>query len=447
MRELYRLSLPVIGLQLLNVMAILVDTIMCGNLPGEEGAQALVALGFSGQMAFLLVVVMIGLTVGAVALCARAHGAGDRRRVVHVLHQASQLTLLLGAFMTISGLFFAEPLIRLLGASEGTVIVAMRYFLPLLIGTTPMYLRMLYGSVLRAVGNTRLPFLISLGMNGLNVPLNFVLIFGVGDVVPAYGIAGAAYGTVIAQTLGCVVMWLLIRRGDEPSLAVLVGLRKIDRAVTKQLIAVGAPSALDMVVLNFALLVIVALLGRADEMAVAAHGIGMRIQSFAFVPGLGVSQATGALVGQGLGAGDVARVRRVIAASAKLSVGILSVIGALIALFAYPLVELFGVPRGTRLAELSVSWMYLLACGMPLVGGHFAFNGLYQGSGRTNTGLLINATSTLLFQIPLSFLLGPVLGFGPLGVWVAFPASYVLKVIMGFVAYKRGRWVRVGLHT
>ena len=85
-RELFRLAAPIVGLNVLSVLTLVVDTAMCGRLPNAD--DALMALGFSTQVVFLLLVAMMGLTVGTVALIARAHGAGDHERVTHLVRQS-----------------------------------------------------------------------------------------------------------------------------------------------------------------------------------------------------------------------------------------------------------------------------------------------------------------------------------------------------------------------
>ena len=104
--RLWSLSLPVIGLNVLNVLALAVDTAMCGRLPEHEAA--LTGLGFATQIVFLLLVAMLGLVVGAAALVSRAHGAGDVERVEHVLLQSTQLTVLLGLGAGVSGTALTE---------------------------------------------------------------------------------------------------------------------------------------------------------------------------------------------------------------------------------------------------------------------------------------------------------------------------------------------------
>ena len=147
------------------------------------------------------------------------------------------------------------------------------------------------------------------------------------------------------------------------------------------------------------------MLGRIDDLAVAAHGIGLRIQALAFVPGLGISQATAALVGQALGASDVERAKKIVRASVIFCVVTMSALALAVIIAAFPIVGIFNVESGTKVETYAVQWMRILGYGMPVVGWHIALVGLFQGSGATRTSLRINTVGTLLCQIPLGYLL------------------------------------------
>ena len=106
-----------------------------------------------------------------------------------------------------------------------------------------------------------------------------------------------------------------------------------------------------------------------------------------------------------------------------------------------------GRALGRELAQLgvlAVDWIRVLGYGMPIIGVYVAFVGLLQGAGATRTSLRINALVTLILQIPLSAVLGFGGGMGAFGVWLAFPLSSVFKAGLGALAYRRGRWARVG---
>jgi putative MATE family efflux protein len=440
-QRLFELAWPIIGLNVLNVLSLAVDTAMVGRLPHAE--DALAGLSYATQVIFLLMVAMMGLTIGAVATVSRAHGAGDNRRVNHILLQSTQLTVLLSIGVAIVGNLFAEEMLLALGASPATLEQGLEYLRPLLTLAVFYYLNLLYAAVLRGVGNTRLPFVIALGSNVLNFCLNYTLILG-NFGAPQLGVQGAAIGTVVSYGAATLAMIILLRRDAVPGLFLPLAPKAIDANLARELIKVGAPAAADMVILNVGFLSIVGMLGRIDEAAVAAHGIGLRIQALAFVPGLSVSQATAAMVGNALGANDEAEARSVIKASLVLCTAIMTTLAVLIIAGEVQILDVFDVPRGSDMAQLTIEWIQLLGYGMPIVGLHIGFIGMFRGSGDTNTSLMINVFATILIQVPLSWFLGFGLGLGAFGVWVAFPLSFVIKALAGWFFYLRGRWAKLG---
>lgn len=440
-RRLFDLAMPIVGLNVLSVLTLAVDTAMCGRLVNAE--EALTALGFAGQLIFLLMVAMLGLTVGTVAFIARAHGAGKTDRVNHVLHQSILLTYLVSIAVAIVGNLGAGAAMELLGAEATVRDLGVEYLRPLIGLTVFFYLNMLFAAALRAVGNTMLPFMIALFTNLLNIVLNYGLIFGrLG--LPAMGVRGAAWGTVIAQAVAAILMVLLLRRDVVYGMRAHLHLAPIDRPLANDLFRVGAPAALDMLVLNVAFLSVVGMLGRVAQVAVAAHGIGLRIQSLAFVPGLGVSQAIGAMVGNALGGGDVREARVVVRGGVMLSTGIATVIGLAIVFGAVPILTIFDVDPATELGRYSVLWMQILGWGMPIVGVHIGLIGMLRGAGATNTSLMINIVGTVVIQVPLSWFFGFVLGWGAFGIWVAVPVSFLVRMCLGILAYRRGAWAQAG---
>ncbi len=439
-RRLLALAAPVIGLNVLNVLALTVDTAMLGRIEGAE--IALTGLGFAIQMLFLLMVAMMGLTVGTVALVSRAHGAGHPDKVSHILAQSTQLTVLLSAIVAVAGNLLAEPLLQLLGAGPLSTDAGLAYLRPMLVAVVFNYLNILYAATLRGVGNTALPFAIALAMNLLNAALNYCLILG-NFGMPALGIQGAALGTILSQAAAVGLMVAVLRRGFIPNLTLTLRPRPIDRPLARQLIRIGTPAAMDMLVLNASFLSIIGMLGWIDELAVAAHGVGLRVQALAFVPGMSIGQACGAMVGNALGAGSVDEARRVARAAMVMCAVLMTSLGAIFIVGAEPMLLLFDIHAGTPLAEYARTWIRLLGLCMPAVALYVALSGVFQGAGATRISLRINLIATAL-QIPLSALLGFALGLGAAGVWMAFPLSLALKSLMGLREYRRESWAQTG---
>jgi multidrug resistance protein, MATE family len=438
-RRLAILAGPIIGVNVLNVLALAVDTAMVGRT--DMADTALTGLGFATQVIFLLMVAMLGLTVGTVAFVARAHGAGHDERVDHILAQSSQLTTMMGLTVAIVGNLAAPWILSILGASDAALDAGLLYLRPLLACSTFYYLNILYAAVLRGVGNTRLAFGVALVMNLLNVVFNYGLILG-NYGLPAMGIAGAAWGTAIAQMCSVALYVVLLKRGVS-GITLSLRPRPIDIPLAKDLIRVGSPAAMDMLVLNAGFLSIVGMLGRFDEVAVAAHGIGLRIQALAFVPGMSISQATGAMVGNALGAKNIEQARAIARASMAMCFTVMVTLCLVIVAVSVPTVQLFDVDPASPLGGYTITWIKLLAACMPPVGIYIALVGVFQGSGATRLSLRINILATLA-QIPISWVLGFPLGLGAWGIWAGFPVAFVIKAIMGSIEYRRASWAKIG---
>jgi putative MATE family efflux protein len=419
-----------------------VDAALCGRLPNSE--DALAALGLAIQVVFVMMTAMLGLLVGTIALVARAYGGKDTARLDHLLIQSTKLTAIVGVIVGIAGALLAEPILRGLGASDAVADVGAAYLRPLMVGTPFFYLGLLYAGILRGVGNTRIPFLCALGANGLNALLNYALVLG-NLGMPALGVTGSAIGTVIAQFCNMVALILVLNRGIVPSLRLRWQRTPIDRALARELLRIGWPAAIDMLVLNAGFMTALGMLGRIDELTIAAHGLGMRVQGLAFVPGLGVGQATAAMIGQALGAGDVERARQIARASIGLCLAIMTVLAIGIFVAAHPLTWIFDVKPDTPLEAYSVEWMRILGYAMPPAAINIAMIGVLQGSGATRTSLNINILSTLLVQVPVAWLLGFGLDLGATGVWLSFPIAFVAKSALNYVAYRRGKWAVPGV--
>lgn len=441
-RQLFRLAAPIIGLNVLNVLMLAVDSALCGRLPNSE--QALTALGFAIQVIFLLMVAMLGLVVGTVALVARAYGGGDTRRLNHLLVQSTMLTVLVGVVVGVTGAVLAVPILSALGATRDVAELGADYLRPLMLGTPAFYLTILYAGVLRGVGNTRIPFLCALGANIVNVVVSYALILG-NFGMPALGVTGSAIGTVIAQTLNMVALVVFLRGRSLPNLYLPLAVRAIDKPLAIELFRIGWPAALDMLVLNAGFLGALGMLGRIDEVTVAAHGLGLRVQALAFVPGLGIGQATAAMVGQALGAGDVDRARKVAHASMLLCGAIMCALAAILFAAAYELVRIFDVRPGTSLESYAVEWMHMLGYAMVPASVNIALIGLLQGSGATRTSLRINVWATLLVQVPLAYVLAFPLEQGAFGVWLSFPLGFAAKALLNVIELRRERWAVVGV--
>lgn len=442
LREVARLALPVALLNLLGVVTLFVDILFCSRL--DESEAALTALGFSAQIIFLIQVPMLGFSVGSAALISRAYGARARGRVASLVRQSLQGAVVLAALTALSSPITLPSIVGTLGAEGHVYELALDYLFPLFLGIVFFFLQTLSFSLFRSTGDTRLPLLLGLVVNGLNIPLNWILIFGhLG--LPSYGVKGAAIGTVLSQAIGVFITLILIRRGALGGVRVSLLPARFEPQFLRDIFRLGGPAALDMLVVNLSFLTMIFFLGRLGPDAVAAHGIGHRVQSLAFVPGLGIGQAIGALVGNFLGADNREGALRVTRSGIILSVLLMGTIGAFLTLGREEIALLFSIDPGSELFSLTTLWIMILGGTLPIIGANVALIGALRGAGATFSTLLINMIGTLIFQIPLLYI-GSHLD-GARGIWLSFPIAYFGRTMVTIWIFRRGNWAKTGIRA
>ena len=196
----------------------------------------------------------------------------------------------------------------------------------------------------------------------------------------------------------------------------------------------------DLAVLMLSFVATVRVLAWLTEPAVAAYGLGVRVQSLLLVPLLALSRAVAALAGNALGHDDADEARGVLRAA--LAVGLLAVGPLALAVVAWPteLLTLLGVGAESPVHAPALAWLRVLAWTTPALGVHLAFTGLFRGAGATGTSLAINVAGTFAVQIPAAIGLGLYAGLGPLGVWLSLPLAVATRLALDVAAYRGARW-------
>ena len=198
LREVWRLALPVILTNLLQSLVNVVDVFMVGRL----GPIAIAAVGMSSALRMLLLVMMISVAAGAMSLIAQAKGARDPQRMSFVTRQAISSGVLLSILLAALGYVLAHPLLALVnsGGDPEAVVLGTAYLQIIFVGTPFLALNIVTNRLMQGAGDTVTPLLLTAGINVLNTGFNYIFMFGLGPV-PAYGVAGAAMGTVVSPRL------------------------------------------------------------------------------------------------------------------------------------------------------------------------------------------------------------------------------------------------------
>ncbi len=439
---MFGVALPIMGGLLAQSVTYVLDGIMCARIP--DNGLSLTALGFSVQVWSMCITPAAALGIGTVAMVSRAHGARDVERMNRVVTQSAQLALLAGGVLAILGVIFADSILRALGASPEVAELGAGYLRMLMIVFPGNFLvEGCLSPMLRSAGKARLPFIAGVAGNLLNVALNYGLIFG-NFGLPEMGIAGAGLATAISQMTTLVILLVAIHRGAIDGVVVRIR-AAVDRSIMGQIVTVGWPAWLERLAFFGSMTALVWILARVDETAVAAHIIGTRIAGFLMVPVFGLSRATGALTGKALGGGSPDDARKVFRLSAVAAVAIMLPIGVTLAASAYAIAAAYDVAPGSLLERDSVTWLRLISVTIVLQGVMLALEGVLLGAGATRTVLRINLWANMGLRVALATALGFGTDLGPVGVWLSWPASFLVQLPLAFIAYRRGQWAVTGV--
>ncbi|MFC6631852.1 MATE family efflux transporter [Microbulbifer taiwanensis] len=436
-----RTAAPIILMMLVNGSFNLVDAYFLGIYVGADALAAVTAM----FPAFMLIVALSTLvSTGFASVMARTLGAGNGEAARETIAQATTLLLLVCGVLV--GLFalFGKPVTAM--ANNGVAALAgMSYeYISILIFFSPLnFILAINGDSLRCEGHVGPMALVSLSSVLLNAVLNYIFIAQL-----HWGVAGSAWGTVAAQALA-LAMVILFRRSHKPQLRLpVIGLSR-RRRYWREFLALGAPSSLTYI--GIALLSAAILYnlqqwsdGGTYAATVGAYGIITRLNTFIFLPLLGLSLAFQGIAGNNLGAGEYARTNR----SVKIAIGGAFVYCLLAQLLLWSLKDSLGswfVDDTAIIAEvgriLSVSLLALF-----LLGPLFMVSIFFQSIGDAKRAGLLGLAKTYLFALPLVFTLPSQLG--EWGIWFAAPVAEVMALLLtlAVLAHRARRYrYRLGL--
>ena len=456
LKPLLVLSLPIVLSQLLQVGYNLADTFWVGRL----GQEAVSALSYSWPLVFLMISVAGGFTVAGTVLVAQNKGAGNDDQVNYVAGQTIAFVTIVALAFSILGYVLSPLLVDLVGATPGSVEyqLAVEYTRTIFIGVLFMFGFFIFQALLQGWGDTRTPlYLMALGV-ALNVLLDPFLILGFeGNVLlswlgldglqsslyaltgfAGFGVQGAAIATVVSRGLGALLgfAWLFSGRvGIHLSVSDLV----LDWSMVQRIVSLGAPASVEQSTRALGITVLTALVAFAGDDAVAALGIGNRINSLVFLPALGLARGTETMVGQNLGTQQSGRARRAVLYSSGIVAGVLAVVGVVAYAFADPITSVF-ITDAPDVVALGAEYLRVIGPTFLFIGVFQVVQGAFRGSGSTRLAMAFAILSLWVFRLPPAYVFQEVLGMGASGVWLAIALSNVLSMVAAVAWFARGTW-------
>ncbi len=419
-REIWRLALPAFLALVAEPLFLLCDAAIVGHL----GTTALAGLGVAAVVLQTLVGLCVFLAYGTTASVARLLGAGDRRGALAQGIDGVWLAVLIGAVLTLVGVAATGPLVRLLGVGPAVADPATTYLRIAFLGTIPLLVMLATTGVLRGLQDTRTPLVVAVAGNGLNIALNLLLVYGVGRFA-GLGLAGSAWGSVLAQTAAASALLVVVVRGARRERAALrpdlPGIRAAARSSVALLIRTLTLRA-ALLLTTYAVVLSAKEAGSDQSVTVATHQLAFTIWTFLAFALDAIAIAAQAITGRYLGAGDRPGTREV--TRRMVGWGVLSgvVAGVALACASPHLGVLFT--GDDRVRDLLVPVLLVVALGQPVAGVVFVLDGVLIGAGD-GTYLAWAGLLVLAVYAPVVLLVGT-LGGGVVLVWATLSA-----VLMG----------------
>lgn len=398
------------------------------------GLAAVAVVGVSNALLQVYFAVFLAVATSAGIFTARAVGAGHDRAKVGA--QALWLALLVGLLLGALSLVLAGPLLAVMGASIEVRAAGLVYFHIVAVPSAVIAVMFTAGSVLRSAGDTKAALSAGLWMNLIHLVLDPLLIFGLG--FGGLGIVGAGVATVLSRLIGAALLWRRLQRRD-----LLPGSwrqSKPDVALLRRMVSLGLPPAVERLAMRAGQIVYFGMILRLGTDVYAAHTLSGNFTLFASVAGTGVAAATGARVGQSLGAGDSDRARTYLGAALRVS----SVLMTALALVAW-VASFWGAPlftTNTRVVQLMVLALGIDVLTQPATGVVTALTATLQAGGDTRFPMWTTLIGIWGVRTVGIYLLGVRLGLGLGGVWLAIGLDNYLRALALWWRYRSGRWIR-----
>lgn len=410
-RRVMRLALPAMIQGLLMTSIQVVDTFLVSRLSDD----ALAAVGTASQLIFVMFVALIAIEVGASVLVAQAVGAGDHAAAGRVARESITLGLILsipimavgyGLRHQLLGLFGLEPQVEALGVEYWSV-VSLAMFIVMLV--------FVLSGILQGSGDTATPMWGTAVATVLNTIFAYSLIFGELGF-PELGVAGSAWGSVIGWSGQVAFLLVMIARGKLPFTFFRRRGWRPGAETARGILRVGGPMSIEEMAISTGLAVYTAIVAVLGTASLAAHRIVFNALNLSFMPGLGLTIAATALVGQSIGARDPATGRLATRVAAQYSVLWMGSMGLIYFLAAEPIAALFSDSADVR--AIGADSMRALATSQGFWGMLFVFSGAMRGTGKSLYPAIANA---LMIWASVGLSLAAVeLGYGLAATWLTF---------------------------
>ena len=428
-------SVPLLIGNLAQQMYNTVDSIIVGRYVGDS---ALAAVGTSGPILNLLLLLFMGISTGAGILVAQYFGAHKQKELEASVGTCLTLTFIASLMIMAVGPLIIEPLMTLLDTPPDVYGMAVDYLTIVTVGIMGSAYYNIVSGILRGLGDSVSPLVFLIVACLLNIVLDLAFVVGLGMTAD-----GVALATVIAQAVSAVLcVWRLCHMKDT-----LVITRKSlipDRRMTAKTVRLGLPSGLTQAIFSMAAIVVQALTNSFGTSVIACSIVVMRVDGFAMMPNFTFGTAMTTFVGQNVGANRMDRVQEGVRKGVAAGLVVAVVLVAGILAFGENLMRMFTSTE--EVVNLGVHMLHILAVGYIAMAVTQSLSGVMRGAGDTITPMWISFVTTFIIRMPLAYAIAyftrsETLPNGtPDSIFISLLISWIMGAALTTVFYLRGSW-------
>ena len=422
------LSLPIMLNNFIHTIYNLTDTFFISKIPGN----AVAGVQFVWPLIFLISSFGMGMAVATSSIIAQYIGAHQQEKARQTAGQSISFLFVLSLVFGVLGFLTAPSVIRWMGGTGELYKNAYAYLSIMFLGMPTTFLMNAYNAIKQGQGDTISPLIIGTLSVLMNVILDPIFIF-----VLDMGVEGAAIATVIST--GVFALYgVLTTFSKKQSLKLEFKDLFFDKDILDKIVSIGLPSSTGQATTAFGFTILNVFLVSFGEVTLTAFAVGNRISSLIMMPAMGIGSALATVVGQNLGADNIARAKLAVRSSVRLSTVFLVVGGLLMLPFSENIVAAFsGDPE---VVASGTEYLNMIIYSIPLMGLFQILVGVFQGSGHTLSAMVLMMGRLWALRIPMVYALSNLDGFGPSSIWYAMIVSNLIICMVGFGIYMTGRW-------
>jgi putative MATE family efflux protein len=413
-----------------------VDMMMVGRL----GKEAIAAIGISNQPKFILLATIFALNIGVTVIISRRKGQGRPEQANLTLQNSLSLSTLLSVLLSTLGIIFARPFLQLAGAEASYLEVSISYLRIILVGNVFLGMSLTINAAQRGVGNTLVAMKTNLIANGVNVVLNYLLIYGIW-IFPQLGVIGAGIATTIGHFCAFVIAVLSVRKKSGYLYLPFRNLFQFDRRTLLSIFEISKSALVEQVFLRIGFLMYIRAVAGLGTAALATHQIVTNVMVISFSIGDGLSVANSSLTGQSLGAKKPKIAMEYGKISQAIGLIIAIIFSGLLALFRKQVMFMFT--NDMELVELGSTMLIILSIIILFQIIQVIITGALRGAGDVKFVAGLSLFSVTFLRPVLTYLFAYTLGLGLLGAWISVLVDQVARLIITRHRFLKAKWTLI----